>query len=213
MTSGRSAYEPAFGEEEAGPVVAEAAAARATFERASRAYLASPLPWLAWAVLLPAAALATPAAFRGMREAGVLLLWSIAILAGGAVEGLALLGARRGASGGPLGAWAMRVQGNLSLAALALSAALVAAGAPALLPGLWLLLLGHSFFALGGLSLPALRRAGLVYQVGGLLALLPAVPALVAFAAATAAGNLWVALGIARRRARDQAARLESGSA
>ncbi|MBZ0149689.1 MAG: hypothetical protein K8F62_19400, partial [Pseudorhodoplanes sp.] len=108
--------------------------------------------------------------------------------------------ARRRAAGGPLGAWAMRAQGNLSLVALALSGALVWAEAPELLPGLWLLLLGHSFFALGGLSLPALRWAGLVYQAGGVAALWPGAPALPIFAAATFVGNLWVALGIARRR-------------
>jgi len=202
----RSAYDPLFAREENPEVAADAARARAAFERASRAYLAAPLPWLVWALLLPAAALATPAAQLRAREAGVLLVWSIAILAGGAVEGLALLGARRRAGGGPLGAWAMRVQGNLSLAALALSAALVWADAPELLPGLWLLLLGHSFFALGGLALPALRWAGVVYQAGGVAALVPGMPSLVCFAVATALGNLWVAWGIVARRRRDQAA-------
>ena len=54
---------------------------------------------------------------------------------------------------------------------------------------------------LGGLALKALRTAGVVYQVGGVIALLPGSPALLAFAAATAAGNLWVAWGIVRRRA------------
>jgi hypothetical protein len=204
MSPERSAYDPVFGDEraEAPPEVAEAEAAKAAFERASRAYLASPLPWLMWAAILPAAALATPFAARAGREAGVLLLWSAAILAGGAVEGMALLAARRRrALGGPLGAWAMRVQGNLSLVAIALSGALLWAEAGALLPGLWLLLLGHSFFSLGGLALKALRTAGVVYQVGGVIALLPGSPALLAFAAATAAGNLWVAWGIVRRRA------------
>jgi len=202
----RSAYDPLFAREENPEVAADAARARAAFERASRAYLAAPLPWLVWALLLPAAALATPAAQLRAREAGVLLVWSIAILAGGAVEGLALLGARRRAGGGPLGAWAMRVQGNLSLAALALSAALVWADAPELLPGLWLLLLGHSFFALGGLALPALRWAGVVYQADGVAALVPGMPSLACFAVATALGNLWVAWGIVARRRRDQAA-------
>ena len=206
MSPERSAYDPLFTREENPEVAADAARAKAAFERASRAYLAAPLPWLVWALILPAAALATPTAHLRGREAGVLLVWSVAILAGGAVEGLALVGARRRAGGGPLGAWAMRVQGNLSLAALALSAALVWADAPELLPGLWLLLLGHSFFALGGLALPALRWAGIVYQAGGVAALVPGSPSLACFAAATALGNLWVAAGIVRRRRRDQAA-------
>jgi hypothetical protein len=210
VSPSRSAYDPVFGGDERDVESADAALARAAFERASRAYLASPLPWLVWAVVLPAAALATPEAIRRGREAGVLLVWSLAILLGGAVEGLALLRARRTAAGGPLGAWAMRSQGNLSLAALALSGALVWAGAPELLPGLWLLLLGHSFFALGGLALPALRTAGLLYQLGGVFALWPGAPVLHLFAAATAAGNLWVALGIARRGRRQA---VGSGSA
>lgn len=199
MAAPRSAYDPVFGGDDGGAETAEAERAKAAFERASRAYLASPLPWLVWALLLPGAALLTPVAHARARAPGVLLVWSLAILAGGAVEGLALLGARRRAAGGPLGAWAMRAQGNLSLVALALSGALAWAEAPELLPGLWLLLLGHSFFALGGLSLPALRWAGLCYQVGGVAALWPGAPALTIFAAATATGNLWVALGIARR--------------
>ena len=211
MSPERSAYDPVFGADEPPALAADAEQARAAFARASRAYLASPLPWLVWALLLPAAALSTPAALGRAREAGVLLVWSVAILVGGAVEGLALVGARRRAGGGPLGAWAMRVQGNLSLAALALSAALVWAGAPELLPGLWLLLLGHSFFALGGLALGALRAAGVVYQIGGVVALVPGMPSLACFAAATALGNVWVAVGIARRLRRDQAA--GSGSA
>ena len=160
MSPERSAYDPLFAREENPEVAADAARAKAAFERASRAYLAAPLPWLVWALILPAAALATPTALCAGAKPGVLLVWSVAILAGGAVEGLALVGARRRAGGGPLGAWAMRVQGNLSLVALALSAALVWADAPELLPGLWLLLLGHSFFALGGLALPALRSGG-----------------------------------------------------
>ncbi len=195
----RSAYDPIFTEEERGPEAEEAERARAAFERASRAYLASPLPWIAWALVLPAAALATPSAWRAGGAAGVVLAWSAAILLGGACEGAAMLAARRRARGGPLGAWAMRVQGNLSLVAVALSAALVAANAAGALPGLWLLLLGHSFFALGGLALPALRTTGVLYQIGGLAALWPGAPALAIFALATAAGNLWVARGIARR--------------
>ncbi|MCB9377952.1 MAG: hypothetical protein H6511_04220 [Holophagales bacterium] len=202
MTRERSAYDPVFDEEERGPEHDDARVARAAFERASRAYLASPLPWIAWALVLPAAALATPRAYAVGREAGVVLAWSVAILVGGAVEGASLLLARRTIRGGPLGAWAMRVQGNLSLVAVALSGLLVWLDGARALPGLWLLLLGHSFFALGGLSLPALRTTGVLYQLGGVSALLPGAPALALFAAVTAAGNLWVAFGIARRARR-----------
>lgn len=215
MTRDRSAYDPVFGEEERGPEQEDARRARAAFERASRAYLASPLPWVAWALVLPIAALATPRAYALGREAGVVLAWSAAILVGGAFEGASLLLARRNVRGGPLGAWAMRVQGNLSLVAVALSGLLVWLDAPRALPGLWLLLLGHSFFSLGGLSLPALRTTGVLYQLGGVAALLPGAPSLELFAAVTAAGNLWVAFGIARRARRaDQAlaSRVENAS-
>ncbi len=212
MTHDGSAYDTLFGADERGPELEEAAVARSAFQRASRAYLASPLPWIAWAVVLPSAALATPRAFALGREAGVILAWSVAILLGGACEGAALLVARRTARGGPLGAWAMRVQGNLSLVAVVLSALLVWLDAAAALPGLWLLLLGHSFFALGGLSLSALRTTGILYQLGGLAALVPGAPTLAIFAAATAAGNLWVAFGIARR-SRQEAQTPASGAA
>lgn len=214
MARDRSPYDPAFGDEEKGAEHEDALAARAAFERASRAYLASPLPWIAWALVLPAAALATPRAFALGREAGVVLTWSFAILLGGACEGVFLLLARRSTRGGPLGAWAMRVQGNLSLVAVVLSALLFWLDAPRALPGLWLLLLGHSFFALGGLALPALRTTGVVYQLGGLAALLPGAPALGIFAVVTAAGNVWVAFGIARRgRRADQALASRAGNA
>jgi hypothetical protein len=92
----------------------------------------------------------------------------------------------------------MTLQGNLSLVAVALSIALVAAEEARLLPGLWLLLLGHSLFTLGGLAFPPQRTAGVVYQVGGAAALLPGLPELLLFAAATALGNLWIAIGVVR---------------
>ena len=64
--------------------------------------------------------------------------------------------------------------------------------------GLWLLLLGHSFFALGGLAFAPMRFAGIVYQLGGVAALVPGVRSLTAFAIATAIGNLWIGLGVWR---------------
>lgn len=195
-----SEYDPAFGGGggEDGPGARDLVEVRAAFRRASRPYLSSPLPWLGWAVVLPAAALSTPRAAAARGPAGVLLLWSAAVLVGGAIEGLGLLAGRRRFGGSPLGSWAMRTQGNLSLVGAALSIALVLADLSQLLPALWLLLLGHSLFSLGGLALPAQRAAGVIYQVGGLAALVPGVPPLVAFAAATCLGNLVVAAGILR---------------
>lgn len=173
---------------------------KALFERASRPYLSSPVPWLAWAAILPAAALATPPAAAAASYAGVLGLWSAAIVLGGAIESLYLFRSRRRLGGSSaLGSWAMTLQGNLSLVAVALSAVLVATDNSRFLPGLWLLLLGHSLFGLGGLAFRPQRTAGILYQLGGVAALVPGVPELWAFAAATAAGNLWIAFGLLRR--------------
>lgn len=196
----RSAYDPAFRERPALAADDDLAAARRLFEAASRPYLSAALPWFVWAALLPAAALATPraAALRG--APAVLGLWSTAILLGGACESWFLLRRRRQGGGSALGSWAMTLQGNLSLVAVALSAALVAVDRPRLLPGLWLLLLGHSLFALGGLAFRPQRTAGILYQLGGAVALLPGVPELVVLAAATLLGNLWIGWGVARRQ-------------
>ena len=94
----------------------------------------------------------------------------------------------------------MRSQANLSAAAVVLSAALLFAGEGRLLPTLWLLLLGHSLYGLGGLVFQPLRTAGLLYQLGGLVALLLVARSDVVFAATTALGNLWVAHAIWRGR-------------
>jgi hypothetical protein len=169
---------------------------RDRFAVAGSAYLSSPIPWLGWSVILPAAALLTTRAMKLAEAPGVLFLWTVAILVGGAIEGLNMR--RRRARGGSLARWVFRVQGNLSLVALALSVALLLRGLPWLLPGVWLLLLGHSLFALGGLSFPPLRTAGLIYQIGGLAALGGGERTLWIFAAATAAANLWVAWSISR---------------
>lgn len=196
-----SEYDPLFGGGEAPRTSNDLAAVRDAFVRASRPYLSSPWPWIGWAVAFPAAALATPAAAAARGPAGVVGLWSLAILAAGALEGTILLRARRKIGASPLGSWAMTIQGNLSLVGTALSLALVFTGSAPLLPALWLLLLGHSLFVLGGLALPAMRVAGVLYQLGGVAALVPGVPPLAAFAAATALGNLWIAAGVARQRA------------
>jgi hypothetical protein len=174
---------------------------RERFAAAARPYLTSPWSWLAWAVVLPAAALATPAAHAAGGPAAVLFLWSGAILAAGAVEVAGhLRSRRRGRGGTALAGWALSVQGNLSLVALALSVLLLWQGLAWVLPALWLLLLGHSLWLLGGLGFPPFRACGLLYQGAGVLALWPGVPPLAVLAAATAAGNLWIAGAIWRAR-------------
>jgi hypothetical protein len=208
-----SEYDPLFPDASSSShVPSDLATVRAAFVRASRPYLSSPWSWVGWAMALPAAALTTPAAAAERGAGGVVGLWCLAILVAGALEGALLLGARRRLGGSPLGSWAMTIQGNLSLVGAALSLALVFAGAARLLPAVWLLLLGHSLFVLGGLALPAMRAAGIVYQVGGVAALVPGVPPLTAFAVATAVGNLWIAVGVARQRAAGSAAGSSSTS-
>lgn len=175
--------------------------ARELFAAASRPYLRSPWSWLAWALLLPAAALVTPAVLAATGGLGVLALWSGAILIGGGVEMGTILRHGRRSGTTPLAGWALRVQGNLSLIAVGLSLVLLHQGLAWALPGVWLLLLGHSFFLLGGLAFRPLRACGLLYQIGGLIALWPGGQPLVVFAFFTAAGNLWVAWSLWRRAA------------
>lgn len=173
--------------------------ARDLFAAASRPFLVSPWPWLGWAVLLPAAALLTRPVLAGLGAGGVLALWSLTILLGGAVELTGIRRGRRRHGRTPLGGWALSIQGNLSFVALVLSAALLWADQSQLLPGLWLLILGHSFVLMGSLAFPAFRIYGLLYQVGGLLALWPvAIDPFVVFAVITAAGNLWMAWSVWR---------------
>jgi len=189
------------------PIVPAAAAAgsddleraRDLFAAASRPFLVWPWPWVAWAALLPAAALLTEPVLAGLGAGGVLGLWTLTILLGGAVELVGIRRGRRQHGRTPLAGWAMTIQGNLSLVALALSAALLLADQPQLLPGLWLLVLGHSFYLMGGLAFPAFRVCGLIYQAGGFLALWPvAIDPFAVFAVATATGNLWMAWSVWR---------------
>ncbi len=173
---------------------------RAEFEKASRPFLGSAATWLAWSILLPAAALITrrlpPDAF-----APVLLVWSSAILLGGAVEGFAIYRRAQKHPPTPLGSWVLRSQGNLSLVGLALSALLVWQDLPWAIPGIWLLLLGHSLYMLGGLAFKPFKASGVAYQAGGIVALAPLGISLETFAVTTAAANLWMAFSIYRRRA------------
>lgn len=198
-----SEYDPVFASPrpsggDDGPDAADLAAVHRAFGHAARPFLSSPAVWVAWASVLPAAALATPPVLGRFGPSGGLFLWSAAILAGGLAELTAMR--RRGAFGNrsPLAAWALRVQGNLSLVGLAVSAVLLWTGAATLLPGIWLLLLGHSFFTLGGLAFRPMRTAGVVFQVSGAVALWPGAPALTLFAAGSAAGCLWMAQAIYR---------------
>lgn len=164
------------------------------FSEAARPYVAFPWAWVAWALLLPTAALLTRPVAESHDVQGALLLWSGAILAGGLLEGL---GIRRGQGEhgrSSLGRWVLRVQGNLSLVALLLSVAAVVAGHAILLPGIWLLLLGHSFYSVGGLAFPPFRRLGLAWQFTGAVALWPGlVDPLLALAVVAFAGSLWMA--------------------
>jgi hypothetical protein len=144
--------------------------------------------------------LATPVAFRLGGPSGVLFAWSATILLGGAVEILAIRRAGRRAGGSTLASWVLRLQGNLSFVALVLSALLLWLDAAWALPGLWLLLLGHSFYMLGGFAFEPFRVCGLLYQVAGLAALWPDGSPLGVFAFATAVGNVWIGIGVWRER-------------
>ena len=106
--------------------------------------------------------------------------------------------ARKRASHSEISGWVFKAQGNISLIAIALTVVVMVNEAYRYLPGVWLLLIGHSFFAMGGLASPALRRSGLLYQAGGLIALLPWLDSLIVFAVTTAAANLAVAVAMVR---------------
>lgn len=191
-----SEYDPLFnpartGEDDLEPV-------RDRFRAASRPFLRSPWSWLTWSIVLPAAALATPMAVRMGGPGGALFLWSATVLVGGIVEIGAILRAGSGFGSTPLAGWVLRLQGNLSLVAGILSIFLLWQDLAWALPGVWLLLLGHSFYMLGGIAFEPFRIYGILYQLGGAVALWPDGAPLPVFAAATAAGNLWMALAVWR---------------
>jgi hypothetical protein len=173
--------------------------AQSLFSAAAGGYLRSPWSWWAWSLILPAASLATRPVAAAAGPLAVLLLWSVAILAGGLVEGVLIVGARRAASRSQLSGWVLSGQGNLSLVAIALSALLVWRGLAQYVPAVWLLVVGHSFFAVGGLSFRPLRSAGLGLQAAGIAALLPGLDSLVVFALGTFGACAWI--GAAVRRA------------
>jgi hypothetical protein len=197
-----SEYDPLLPDAPAGADDLERA--RDLFAAASRPFLVSPWPWLAWSVLLPAASLATLPVLVGLGPGGVLGIWSLAILLGGAVELGGIRRGRREHGRTPLGGWALSIQGNLSLVAIVLSLALLWADLGRMLPGVWLLLLGHSFFLMGSLSFPPFRLYGTLYQLGGAVALWPVgVDPFVTFAVVTLTANLWMAWSVWQASRRD----------
>jgi hypothetical protein len=171
---------------------------RDRFRAASRPFLRSPWSWLTWSIVLPAAALATPAAVRMGGPGGALFLWSATVLVGGVVEIGAILRAGSGFGSTPLAGWVLRLQGNLSLMAGVLSVFLLWQDLAWALPGVWLLLLGHSFYMLGGIAFDPFRIYGILYQLGGAVALWPDGAPLPVFAATAAVGNLWMAAAVWR---------------
>jgi hypothetical protein len=191
-----SPYDPLFSGRRAAQDERDLERVEELFASAAAPYLRSPWSWALWAVVLPSAALLTErVAGRGILA--VLLLWSLAVLLGGVLEvGLILRDPRPRTA---LAAWVLRAQGNLSLVAVVVSLALVAGRMGWALPGLWLLLVGHSFLTLGGLTFRQLRRIGWLYQGAGLVALLPQARPLWVFAGATAVGNALVAWSLAHR--------------
>lgn len=172
---------------------------RRLFERSADRFVRSPWSWVLWAAVFAGAALATRAVHAAGGSWLVVVLWSTAILVGGAVEAILYSRAGRGLKPSQLARWVLRSQANLSLVGMALSVYLVWRGDPLALPGVWLLVVGHSFWAHGGLGFSAFRGAGLLYQIGGVAALTPWVDPLVALAVAVAAGNLWLAAAVWRR--------------
>ena len=196
-----SEYDPLFAPKSAAGEGDDLEPVRDRFLAASRPFLRAYWTWAAWALILPAAAFLTPAAYSLSGPRGVLFLWSIAILVGGAVEFLAIRKAGKTAPASGLARWALRAQGNLSLVAVLLSGLLFWQDAAWAVPGVWLLLLGHSFFVLGGISFPPFRRYGLIYQIGGFAALWPGGAPLLVLAVTLFLGNLWMAWAVWRERA------------
>lgn len=193
-----SEYDPLIPRGEDSPSV-DLETVRKHFDAARRPYLRSPIPWLVWAIVLPGAALATAPATAEFGAPGVLFLWSVAILIGGIVESVLIL-RRRHSGTTPLAAWVLRLQGNQSLIGLVLSVFLIWQDLAGALPGVWLLLVGHSFFLVGALAFQPMRQVGLLYEIGGVAALWPGPTSLWIFAAVTAVGNLRMAWGLMRER-------------
>lgn len=201
-----SEYDPIVPLGELSPEPSDLDRVRELFERSADRFVRSPWSWVLWAAVFAGAALATRTVHAAAGGWSVVVLWSTAILAGGAVEAVLYARAGSGLKPSRLARWVLRSQANLSLVGIALSVYLVWRGEAMALPGVWLLILGHSFWAHGGLGFAAFRGAGALYQIGGVAALTPWVDPLVALAVAVAAGNLWLAAAVWRRARRDSAA-------
>jgi len=193
-----SEYEPVFGR--GGEVVDDLESVRDVFGKAAAPFTRSPWSWLTWAFLLPLVALTTRSVLVRFGAPGVVLAWCGTIILGGAVEVWAVRPDRQTART-TLAGWALRAQANLSFVAVVISAALIWADRINAVPGVWLLVLGHSFLLLGGLAFAPFKRAGWIYQVAGVVALWPSQDGLVWFAVATCIGNLWIGLSVRSMRA------------
>lgn len=192
-----SAYEPLLARK-GEPPVDDLEQVRSIFAGAATPFTRSPWSWAAWALLLPGIALSTPQVFARFGPFGVVIAWCSIIIVGGIVETWAL---RWGAVAErtTVASWVLRSQANLSFVAVAISAVLLWYQQADLLPGVWLLVLGHSFLVLGGLAFAPFRRTGWIYQLAGLGALWPGQNGLFWFAAATGLGNLLIAYSVGRR--------------
>lgn len=188
-----SDYEPLFARSRS--TVDDLDAVRTLFAGAAAPFTRSPWSWFTWAVLLPLAALATAPVFGRYGASGTILVWCSIILVGGLVE-MWVVRAGGAVERTTLADWVLRSQANLSFVAVVLSAVLIWYDRLAALPGLWLLILGHSFLVLGGLAFRPFRRAGWIYQLAGLAALWPGQDGLLWLAAATALGNLSIGLAV-----------------
>lgn len=194
-----SEYDPIVPRRELSAERSDLEQVRALFEGSAERFLRSPWSWIVWAVIVGVTALVTRAIQDLVGPWVIVVVWSTAILVGGVAE--AVLYAKSGQELRPseLGRWVLRSQGNLSMVGIAVSVFLIWRGEAGALPGVWLLVLGHSFYSHAGLGFAAFRQAGAAYQLGGVIALTPWVDPLLALAASVAAGNLWLAAAIWRR--------------
>ncbi len=136
------------------------------FKNAAQPFLSTPWGWLGWSIILPSSLLLTPVVNLKSGLRGIILLWSFSVLLGGIIEITAIRNSRyKNISN--LSGWAYSIQGNLSLVGLALTSLLIFSS-PRIIPSLWLLIIGHSFYSLGSLADNILKYVGIYYQVMGI---------------------------------------------